>query len=251
MRIFTAGISQAFPQQNTTPTKFAFEPARAGANGTLIAVILDESGSMASCWAQTISGFNEFVQGQCAAEHAGKAYLTLVKFDSPLVKTVHENTLVNQVPPLTQQNYTPRGGTNLMDAIGMTIMSINNFLHGIVQEERPGVLVVIITDGEENASRKFNGSQIKSMVQQSEQQGDWTYTFLGANVDAFAMGANFGMNASNTASYDTTSMAATMDVLSKSTVNMRMAKSRGLTTQDIYASNSIYQDHDRAKMRGN
>lgn len=247
MRTSTAGISQAFPGQNTTPT---FEPAQAGSNGTLIAVILDESGSMQSCWDATISGFNEFVQGQRAAEAAGKAYLTLVKFDSPQVSTVYENTLVEQVPNLCRESYTPRGGTNLMDAIGQTMTRINTFLNGMPQAERPGVLVVIITDGAENASREFRGEQIKSMVASAEKQGDWTFTFLGANVDAFAMGAQFGMNASNTASYDTSSMGATMNVLSKSTVNMRMAKSRGWTTQDIYASNSIYEAADRAKMKG-
>lgn len=247
MRNFTAGISQAFPGQTSIST---FEPAQAGTNGTLIAVILDESGSMKSCWDSTINGFNEFVQGQRAAESAGKAYLTLVKFDSPQITTVYENTVIDQVPQLCKNTYSPRGGTNLMDAIGVTMSRINTFLNGIPQAERPGVLVVIITDGAENASREFHGEQIKSMVSSAEKQGDWTFTFLGANVDAFAMGASFGMNASNTASYDTSSMAATMDVLSKTTVNLRMAKSRGVSTQELYASNALYDVSDRSRMKG-
>jgi hypothetical protein len=224
MNQFQNGILQAFPAQNNFPK---FEPVAAGTNGTLVAVILDESGSMQSCWDATISGFNEFVQGQRTAQGVGEAYLTLVKFDSPQITTVYENVHVTQVPPLNRESYTPRGGTNLMDAIGNTM-----------------------TDGAENSSRQFGGEQIKSMVKQAETQGDWTFTFLGANVDAFAMGATFGMNLSNTASYDTSSIGATMDVLSKTTVNLRMAKSRGVSTEELYASNAIYNLSDRAKMKG-
>lgn len=247
MNQFQNGILQAFPAQNNFPK---FEPVAAGTNGTLVAVILDESGSMQSCWDATISGFNEFVQGQRTAQGVGEAYLTLVKFDSPQITTVYENVHVTQVPPLNRESYTPRGGTNLMDAIGNTMTRINGLLAGMTQDQRPGVLVVIITDGAENASRQFGGEQIKSMVKQAETQGDWTFTFLGANVDAFAMGATFGMNLSNTASYDTSSIGATMDVLSKTTVNLRMAKSRGVSTEELYASNAIYNLSDRAKMKG-
>lgn len=245
--MFKVDISQAFPGQSTPSS---WEPVPAGKNGTLVAVILDESGSMRSCWDATIHGFNEFVQGQRAAQDAGEAFLTLVKFDSPHITTVYENVHVAQVPNLDRETYTPRGGTNLMDAIGDTMTRINRLLSGISQDQRPGVLVVIITDGAENASRQFHGEQIKTMVKQAETVGDWTFTFLGANVDAFAMGATFGMNASNTASYDTASIGATMDVLSKTTVNLRMAKSRGISTEELYASNALYDLSDRIKMKG-
>lgn len=237
-------VAAAFPAQNL----HTFRAHKAGKNGTLIAVILDESGSMASCGAATISGFNEFIQGQRAATHAGEAYVTLVKFDAPDIKRVYENLHVNEVPELTTHSYVPRGGTNLMDAIGETLNSINTMLAKHKEADRPGVLVVILTDGHENSSRKFNGDQIKSMVKAAE-EGDWSFMFLGANVDAFHMGSSFGMNHNNTINYSTVNMGATMDVLTKTTVSVRAAKQAGVSTAELYSS-SLYSDADRAKTMG-
>lgn len=238
-------IAAAFPAQNTTTQ---FNANTAGRNGTLIAVILDESGSMSSCRDSTITGFNEFLQGQRSATGAGEAYLSLIKFDAPSIKTVYENVNVHQAPLLNNETYTPGGGTNLMDAIGETLNRINNLLASHKPEDRPGVLVVIITDGHENSSREFNNHQIKQMVKTAE-ASDWTFTFLGANVDAFSMGNTFGMNASNTVNYSTSNMAATMDVLTKTTVGVRTAKMAGSSTAEIY-SQSMYSDKDRAKTMG-
>jgi hypothetical protein len=243
------GLAQAFPgQQSILQSKFT--PTKAGRNGTLIAIILDESGNMASCWDATIQGFNELVQGQAQAENAGAAYLTLVKFDAPRITTLYENMNVKEVPPLTRQSYAPNGGTNLMDAIGSTLNRINQFLDKIPTQERPGVLIQIITDGEENSSNSYNGDQIKTMVKQAETDADWTFQFLGANVDAFHMGSTFGMNATNTATYNTTSMAATMNVILENTRAVRASKMAGVSTQELYASAAFYSDDDRKKMRG-
>jgi hypothetical protein len=239
-------VAQAFPAQNT----IEFNPARAGTNGTLIAVILDESGSMQSCWDATITGYNEFVAGQASTQGAGEAYLTLVKFDSPRVSTVYENVHVREVAPLTRATYTPNGGTNLMDAVGYTLNRINTFLNSLAAQERPGVLIQIITDGEENASRNYHGETIRAMVRRAETEGDWTFQFLGANVDAFAMGASLGMNAANSAAYNTASMAATMDVIMENTRAVRSAKVKGVSTADLYASGVFYSDVDRARMKG-
>ncbi len=241
------GINLAFPAQNTTPS---FTPVRAGKNGTLIAVILDESGSMSVCRDATISGFNEFVQGQAQAAHAGAAYLSLIKFDAPNVTTVYENVPVSKVEPLSHKTYAPGGGTNLLDAVGDTITRISTFLSTIPESDRPGVLIMIMTDGEENASLTYNHAQIKSMVKTCETEADFTFMFLGANVDAFAMGNTFGMNASNTASYSTASMAATMTVMSESATRVRAAKSAGVSTQELYASATLYSAEDRQKMTG-
>lgn len=240
------GLAQAFPGQTTT----TFSPTPAGRNGTLIAVVLDESGSMNSCRDATIAGVNEFVQGQAATSDAGAAYLTLVKFDAPRITTLYENMNVKQVPPLTHETYAPNGGTNLMDAIGETMTRINDFLAKLSAEERPGVLIQIITDGEENSSRTYSGDHIKTMVKRAETEADWSYQFLGANVDAFQMGATFGMNAANTASYSTKNMKGTMDVILENTRAVRAAKMAGTTTQELYASQAFYSDADRNKMTG-
>jgi hypothetical protein len=163
---------------------------------------------------------------------------------------VMENMNVRDNPQLNHNNYRPGGGTNLLDAIGHTMQRVNGLLQSLEQDQRPGVLIVIITDGAENSSRSFSSAAIKQMVSSAETDGDWTFTFLGANVDAFAVGAQFGMNAANTANYTTSSMASTMDVLSESTRTLRKSKSAGVSTAELYASQSFYSDVSRDRMSG-
>lgn len=253
MTIFNGGLPNPFPGnvQATVATSITKTPKykfkKAGTKGNLIAVVLDESGSMSSCYDSTIAGFNEFVQGQRAAENAGDATLTLNKFDAPHIKTVCENLSLSEVPALDKTNYRPNGGTNLLDCIGHTIEQVNATLEKNKKKDRPGVIVLIMTDGEENQSRKYDNDQIKAMVAAAE-KADWSFVFLGANIDAFSVGANFGMNVMNSVNYSTANMAQTMDVLSATTVRMRSAKMSGMDTQAVYASAS-FTDEERAKVK--
>jgi hypothetical protein len=239
-----ATVAVAVTATKETP-KYKFK--KAGTNGNLIAVVLDESGSMTSCWDQTITGFNEFVQGQRNAENAGDAKLTLNKFDAPRIETVFADRPLAEVPALDKTNYRPNGGTNLLDCIGYTIEQVNESLATLKKKQRPGVIVLIMTDGEENQSRKFNNEQIKAMVAAAE-KADWSFVFLGANIDAFSVGANFGMNHLNSVNYSTANMAQTMSVLSDTTVRMRSAKMAGMSTEAVYASTS-FTDEERAKVK--
>ena len=233
---------------NPTASK-EYKFKKAGKNGTLITIVLDESGSMHSCWDTTIAGFNEFVQGQRAAETAaGAGYLSLMKFDAPQIKTVFNNRPLNEVPLLDKKNYTPNGGTNLLDAIGDAIESVNAILAASKKKDRPGVIITIMTDGAENASTRYNNAKIKAMVAAAE-KADWTFTFLGANIDAFAVGSTFGMNASNSVNYSTANMAETMTSVSASTARMRFAKTAGVSTADLYAQ-GLYTDSERKSMKG-
>jgi hypothetical protein len=214
------------------PKKFK----KAGKQGTLITMILDESGSMGIARDSTIVGFNEFVAGQRASEAtAGAGYLTLIKFDAPNIKTVYAGRPLTEVPDLDTGSYAPGGGTNLLDAIGDAIVSVNAVLADKKKKHRPGVIITIMTDGEENSSHRYTNQQIRDMVAAAE-KADWTFQFLGANIDAFAVGSAFGMTASNSVNYDTSSMADTFASISASTVRMRMAKGSGRTTAEIYSS---------------
>lgn len=241
-------VNAAAAGQVSTPTPENYKFKKAGKNGTLITIVLDESGSMNSCWDTTISGFNEFVQGQRSAEaSAGAGYLTLIKFDSPHIKTVFNNRPLNEVPLLDRKNYTPNGGTNLLDAIGNAIESVNTVLSASKKKDRPGVIITIMTDGAENASNRYNNEKIKAMVAAAE-KADWTFTFLGANIDAFAVGSTFGMNASNSVNYSTNNMTATMTALSESTSRMRFAKTAGVSTADLYAQ-GLYTSSELKSMK--
>lgn len=230
----------------TPPTTFKFK--KAGKNGTLITMILDESGSMTSCWDSTIAGFNEFVNGQKTADaSAGAGYLSLIKFDAPRISTVYENMPLSEIPQLDKNSYRPNGGTNLLDAIGQAMTSVNSILASKKKNERPGVIIVIMTDGHENSSRNYTNDQIKNMVAAAE-KSDWTFTFLGANIDSFAVGSNFGMRAANTVDYSTVNMVSTMSVISESATRMRTAKAAGVSTEALYSSD-LYTSHERNKLK--
>lgn len=227
----------------TTPTKFKFK--KAGTAGNLISVVLDESGSMQSCWNDTITGFNEYVQGQKTAD-AGACWLTLNKFEGGRIRTPFENMDIRETPALDKKNYTPAGGTNLLDAIGHTIEQVNTILDSKKKRDRPGVIIVIMTDGEENQSHKYNNEMIKSMVAAAE-RADWSFVFLGANIDSFAVGSTFGMTASNSANYSTANMVDTMASMSATTTRMRSAKLAGMDTQAVYAS-AMWTEQEKADM---
>jgi len=148
--------------------------------------LLDRSGSMESCWDDTIGGFNAFVTDQAAL--GGK--LTLIQFDHEILK-VYQDVDLKSVQPLSRETFKPRGSTALLDAIGSTIKEWNG----------SSPTLIILTDGQENASTKFTKAHVKDLVEQKQKEG-WTVMYLGANQDAFAEGGSMGIAAANTMNYD-------------------------------------------------
>lgn len=148
---------------------------------TRIAIILDRSGSMESCKESTVTGFNEFLRTQ--QELAGEATVKLVQFDDQY-ETVFDKDLHN-CQELNQNTFVPRGSTALLDAQGRTIVELGQELAALPEQERPSkVIVVTITDGMENASRKYNLEQIAAMIKEQRDKYNWDFVFLGANQDA-------------------------------------------------------------------
>ena len=147
-------------------------------------IILDESGSMMSIYEQALSGANETIQtirtAQAAADDQ-KQFLTFVTFDSgdrESVRTIIDTMPIDQVKDLTNDDYHPRGLTPLYDAMGKSLLTLE-------QKVKDGdqVLVTIITDGYENSSREFSSDSICKMVKRLREKG-WTFVYIGANQDA-------------------------------------------------------------------
>lgn len=160
------------------------------ANSSRIAVILDRSGSMDSVKSATIDGFNEFVKGQ--REVPGECFLKLVQFDHEY-EEVFDKPLTD-VPALTDETYRPRGNTALLDAIGRTIVSLGETLAQTPEDERPSkVIVMILTDGLENASQEYEQAKIAAMITHQKERYNWDFVFLGANQDAVLTAAKFGI----------------------------------------------------------
>lgn len=152
---------------------------------TEIIVILDRSGSMESIAKEVINGFNSFVKEQ--QEQPGKARLTLVQFDDKY-ELNYEGVKLSKVPAL---EFVPRNMTALYDAIGRTL---NEQGKRIVDEKWADLVIVnIITDGAENASKEFDQPIIKEMVSKAEKDG-WKFLFMAANQDAFAAARSYGIS---------------------------------------------------------
>jgi hypothetical protein len=161
--------------------------------------LLDRSGSMETCWDDTIGGFNSFVSDQKATGGT----LTLIQFDHEYQVTCERNE-IDDVTPLTRETYKPRGSTALLDAIGRLIKDWKG-------TSNPSV--VILTDGQENASHKFTKSHIKDLIEQKTKDG-WTFAYLGANQDAFAEAGSIGIAPVCTMNYDVNRTPDAMRVLS-------------------------------------
>lgn len=168
-------------------------------NYTHITVILDKSGSMEGLKADTMGGFNSFIEQQ--ASMPGKVELSLIQFNHDY-EICYKNKKISTVPKLTEEMFRPVGYTALYDAIGRGIVEAGQFFEALPEDARPGkVVFVIITDGAENSSKEYTHDRIKTMIAEQSDKYSWNFTYLGANQDAFAVGAS--MNITNSATYST------------------------------------------------
>lgn len=164
--------------------------------------LLDQSGSMNEVRGDVIDGFNGFMSD--LKTESGECLVTLALFDGlRRMSTVFSVTPAAQVPNLGRSKYRPDGQTPFYDALGALIQQADN---RVAQRARDGLpaedqLVVILTDGLENDSVKFDQRAIRGLVQDRQNQG-WTFAFLGANQDAYAEGARIGLVGGNIQNFD-------------------------------------------------
>jgi len=223
----------------------AFKPKKAGTKTSHIIFVLDDSGSMSSCRDATISGYNEYLNSQRkdAKESGIPTFVSLYKFDGSSVKCVFDRVSVDEVQDLDRNSYNPRGTTNLYDAVGGVMMQINTHLQSKKKAERDSIIITILTDGAENASKTFDSTNVKQMVEKAEGK-NWGFMFLGANIDAFSAGASIGFNHNNTIQYNTTAMGNTMLSASAMTSRMRSAFASGMDSSVVYAA-TTFTDQER------
>lgn len=158
---------------------------------TEVACILDRSGSMLSIISDAIGGYNAFLEEQ--KKNPQEANLTVVMFDDRY--EISYMGPLHNASAMTRETYVPRGNTALRDAIGRTINTLGSKLAATPEHVRPGrVIVVIVTDGEENASKEFSAEQIAHMIEHQRTKYSWEFIFLAANLDAVAVGMQYGIN---------------------------------------------------------
>ena len=196
---------------------------------TELAIILDRSGSMASVAKDVEGGFDRFMAEQRA--QPGDCKVSLTQFDSLAVETLYSGTPLADVPKLVLE---PRGNTPLLDAVGKTVVALQERIkrEAPVKDDRR-VLVLIITDGEENASVEYTKAQVKTLVEGCRAAG-WDFIYLGANVDAFAEAGGIGIAAATASPYTPTprGVAASFSAMSHKVSSYRTGGSADLTDEE-------------------
>lgn len=168
-------------------------------NLTEIVFILDRSGSMSGLEADTIGGFNSMIEKQKKTE--GEALISTVLFDNTS-EVIHDRMSVQNIKPMTVEDYTVRGCTALLDAIGGAIHHIGNVHKYARAEDVPEhTMFVITTDGMENASRRYDSEKVKKMIKRQKEKYGWEFLFLGANIDAVETARHFGISEDRAVNY--------------------------------------------------
>ena len=161
-------------------------------------IIIDESGSMEVIKQQAINSVNETIQTIRAAQQRNENqehFVTLVSFNDR-VKTINDCAAIDNVQELTTESYQPDCCTALYDAMGMSLNALRAKVADIDK-----VLVTIVTDGYENASREYSGKAIKALVEELKAKG-WVFAYIGANHDVEAVAASISIT--NTMSFEAT-----------------------------------------------
>lgn len=158
---------------------------------TELVFILDKSGSMGGLETDTIGGYNTMLKKQQTVD--GECHITTVLFDNNY-ELLHDRIDIKAVSPITEKEYQVGGSTALLDAIGRTIHKIGNAQWHTADDYRAEkVMFVIITDGEENASREYSAEKVKAQIEQQKEKHGWEFVFLGANIDAVQTAGHFGI----------------------------------------------------------
>lgn len=156
-------------------------------------IVLDESGSMSCVTRQTISGCNETIQTirlmQDNNKDTQKHYVSIYLFDTGNSRYIIHNQFVDDVKDITDRDYRPNSCTPLFDALGYTL----NEMKEIVQQPDTLGYVTIITDGEENASRRFTLSHIRTLIDELKRK-DVIFSFIGANINAAEYAKNLNIS---------------------------------------------------------
>lgn len=196
-------------------------------NMTEIVFILDRSGSMSGLETDTIGGFNSMIEKQ--KKENGEALISTVLFDN-VSEVIHDRVPVQKVEPMTDRDYSVRGCTALLDAIGGAIHHIGNVHKYARNEDVPEhTLFVITTDGMENASRRYDSEKVKKMIERQKEKYGWEFLFLGANIDAAKEAARFGIGADCAVNYkcDEAGTALNYEVISEIVCSVRAARPLG------------------------
>lgn len=184
----------------------------------LVNFIQDRSGSMASVWQETLSGFKTYVDGlheDQKKDNEVEYLFSLTTFDT-IIETPHVGTKIADVDGTVLKNHGPRGSTALYDAVGKTLQAIDD--DKLLTFDK--AIVVIVTDGEENSSREWSKDALHSAIDERVKRGNWTFTYLGTQPETWDEAKSIGVGVGASANYTASNAHATYATMSAATANM-------------------------------
>lgn len=211
-------------------------------NITELVFILDRSGSMSGLESDTIGGFNSLIEKQCKQD--GECFVSTVLFDN-VSEVLHDRVKLSEIKKMTDKDYTVRGCTALVDAIGGAIHHIGNVHKYARPDDVPEkTMFVIMTDGMENASRKYTSKELKMMIERQKEKYGWEFLFIGANIDSIETAECYGISDDRAVNYhaDSIGTAVVFDAIAETVSCVR--ESRPLTKN---WRNTIEKDYNSRK----
>ena len=202
-------------------------------------IILDESGSMQSIKHATISGFNEVVQTVKGVEKQfpeQEHFISLVTFNGMGIKTLLENEPVAKLDQIDEKKYQPESMTPLFDAMGFSLIRLKKEVENYTDYN---VLVTILTDGEENASREYDGEAIKKLIEELSLK-NWTFTYIGANQNE----VDFAMKISITNTMSFQANAADMKKMFEREKKARINYSQNIREKKDFKTKFYFEEDD-------
>ncbi|MBM3451552.1 MAG: VWA domain-containing protein [Bacteroidetes bacterium] len=207
-------------------------------NKTIYHFVVDQSGSMSGLENETIEGFNSQLKTikKLKEEFPQNEYVVSVTYFEDEVFDIIRFGKVEEIPLLNRENYKPGSSTSLLDAIGHTIYSIEEKYGNEINEDKATVVIVILTDGYENSSRKYTYEQIAKNIDRLNETKKWIFTFLGAGVNAKSIADRIKIHSRNVASFDKAEYASKLEKISNSVRRYEENKSMGMFSDDFLDS---------------
>ena len=203
---------------------------------TIYHFVIDQSGSMSGSEGPTIEGFNSQLKTlqQLKKEHLENEYIVSVTFFEDEVMDIVKFAPIEQIQLLSRENYRPGGLTALLDGIGKSIEAIRRKYENEIREDLASVVMVILTDGGENASKFYTRNLIAEMIKELDATSKWTFSFLGADLDAVQASDNLNIRKENIISFSKENYSGIMDQMSSSIRNYETMKSTGNMKSNLF-----------------
>jgi hypothetical protein len=214
-------------------------------NLTHLYFLLDRSGSMNSIVEDTAGGFDAFIaeQRRFTEGAPGECRVTLAQFDDAY-EEVYADRPIADVPSLVLQ---PRGTTALLDSVARIVLDAGKRLAALPEDQRPGTVIVgIMTDGLENASREWSHPQVKQLIETQTRDYQWQFLYLGADQDAVEVGMSIGVSAGHSVTYGRGKVKQAMAATAANVSSYRQARAGGMPAPAAAALSEFTEEQRRA-----